>query len=49
MESTIYSDGTYLANNPGWHADDSAWKAGHIATMLARHAIVPRTTSGSTT
>ena len=43
MESTIYSDGTYLANNPGWHADDSAWKAGHIATMLARHHIVPRT------
>lgn len=43
MDSTIYSDGTYLANNPGWHADDSAWKAGHIAKMLARHAIVPRT------
>lgn len=43
MDSTIYSDGTYLANNPGWHADDSAWKAGHIADILSRHAIVPRT------
>ena len=43
MDSTIYSDGTYLANNPGWHADDSAWKARHIAGLLERNAIVPRT------
>jgi cyclopropane fatty-acyl-phospholipid synthase-like methyltransferase len=41
MESTIYSDGTYLRNNPDWHADDSAWKANHIAAMLARHGIAP--------
>ena len=26
MDATTYSDGTYLTNNPGWHADDSAWK-----------------------
>ena len=38
---SIYTDGTYLQNNPAWHADDSAWKAGHIATMLARHALAP--------
>ena len=43
MESTIYSDGTYLRNNPAWHADDSAWKAGHIARALQRHAIEPAT------
>ena len=43
MDATIYSDGTYLANNPGWHADDSAWKAGHIARMLERHGIAPAT------
>jgi hypothetical protein len=43
MESTIYSDGTYLANNPGWHADDSAWKAGHIARLLEKNWIAPRT------
>jgi SAM-dependent methyltransferase len=43
MESTIYSDGTYLRNNPGWHADDSAWKADKIATMLKRHGIAPAT------
>jgi SAM-dependent methyltransferase len=43
MDATIYSDGTYLRNNPDWHADDSAWKAAHIARMLERHGIAPRT------
>jgi cyclopropane fatty-acyl-phospholipid synthase-like methyltransferase len=42
MEATIYTDGTYLRNNPDWHADDSAWKAGHVAAMLAKHGIAPR-------
>ena len=42
MDATIYSDGTYLKNNPDWHADDSAWKAAHIARLLARHSIAPR-------
>lgn len=41
MDATIYHDGTYLTNNPGWHADDSGWKAGHIAHMLERHALAP--------
>jgi hypothetical protein len=40
---TIYSDGTYLRNNPDWHVDDSPWKAKHIAAMLERHGIVPTT------
>ena len=40
---TIYTDGTYLQNNPDWHVDDSPWKAKHIATMLERHGIVPTT------
>lgn len=39
----IYTDGTYLRNNPQWHVDDSPWKAKHIATMLKRHAIAPQT------
>ena len=43
METTIYNDGTYLRNNPEWHADDSSWKASHIADILARNAVVPRT------
>ncbi|HEX4332697.1 MAG TPA: class I SAM-dependent methyltransferase [Usitatibacter sp.] len=41
LEATIYTDGTYLRNNPEWHADDSAWKAGHIASLLRRHGIAP--------
>jgi SAM-dependent methyltransferase len=43
MESTIYTDGTYLRKNPGWHSDDSAWKARHVARLLERHAIAPAT------
>ena len=42
MES-IYTDGTYLRNNPDWHVDDSPWKAKHVARMLERHGIVPQT------
>lgn len=41
LQATIYTDGTYLRNNPEWHADDSAWKAGHIASLLRRHGIEP--------
>ena len=43
MESSIYTDGTYLRKNPECHSGDSAWKARHIATMLERHGIVPQT------
>lgn len=42
MDTTIYSDGTYLTNNPDWHADDSAWKARHVAGILERNAVQPR-------
>ena len=38
MES-IYTDGTYLRQNPNWHQDDSAWKADHIQALLARNGI----------
>lgn len=41
--ASIYTDGTYLRNNPRWHADDSAWKAGHIARILERNAVAPAT------
>jgi SAM-dependent methyltransferase len=43
MEGTIYTDGTYLRNNPDWHSDDSPWKAAHVARMLERHGIAPAT------
>ena len=39
----IYSDGNYLANNPGWHAVDSAWKAAHATRLLRRHGVEPAT------
>jgi SAM-dependent methyltransferase len=38
---TIYTDGTYLRNNPDWHVDDSPWKARHIARMLERNGLAP--------
>jgi SAM-dependent methyltransferase len=40
---TIYTDGTYLRNNPDWHVDDSPWKARRIARMLERNALSPMT------
>lgn len=43
MDTTIYTDGTYLRNNPDWHADDAGWKAGHIARLLQRHGVAPTT------
>jgi cyclopropane fatty-acyl-phospholipid synthase-like methyltransferase len=39
--TTIYEDGQYGANNPGWHAEDSPWKAGHVARLLKAHQITP--------
>lgn len=32
-----YTDGTYLEKNPGWHVEESAWKAKQISQMLRRH------------
>ena len=37
--ATIYTDGTYLEQNPNWHQGDSAWKAGHIQALLERNGI----------
>ena len=38
----IYTDGEYLGRNPTWDVEDSPWKARHIAQMLARNRLVPR-------
>ena len=38
--ASIYTDGTYLNQNPNWHQDDSAWKADHIQSLLTRNGIV---------
>ena len=41
--ASIYTDGSYLQNNPHWHAEDSAWKAEHIARILERNGVEPAT------
>jgi len=38
---SIYTDGTYLLHNPQWHADDSSWKAAHIARLLDQNGVHP--------
>ncbi len=38
-----YTDGTYLEKNPGWHVEESVWKAQQISRMLSLHNIVPET------
>lgn len=43
MTNTIYESGQYLALNPSWHVEDSAWKARQVMQMLARQAFHPAT------
>ncbi len=40
--ATIYSDGTYIAANRDWHAEDSPWKAQQIARLLQRNQLAPQ-------
>lgn len=39
--ASIYEDGTYLDRNPTWHAEDAAWKAGHVLAILRRNGVAP--------
>lgn len=32
--SNLYTDGSYLAKNPSWHAEDAPWKLTHILRAL---------------
>ena len=41
MVGHIYSDGSYLENNPTWHEEDSSWKARQIAKILIANDIQP--------
>lgn len=43
MATSVYTNGEYLAHNPGWHVEDSQWKAERILEMLGRHRLAPRT------
>ena len=40
---TPYVDGEYLAKNPAWHVEESAWKARQILRMLQKNRIAPKT------
>ena len=35
----IYSDGTYLENNPTWHEEHSSWKARQIQKIIEKNAL----------
>lgn len=37
----IYTSGKYLEDNPGWHKDDSPWKAEQILRMMNKHGLKP--------
>lgn len=41
MPVSRYSDGSYLENNPTWHAEDAPFKADWIATILKRNNLSP--------
>jgi SAM-dependent methyltransferase len=43
VSDALYTSGEYLASNPTWHAEDSAWKAVQVMGMLNRHGLRPRT------
>lgn len=37
----IYSNGSYLKNNPTWDAEDSKWKAIKVADIITRNHLEP--------
>ncbi|WP_242343904.1 class I SAM-dependent methyltransferase [Anaeromyxobacter terrae] len=37
-----YASGRYLAGHPGWHVEDSEWKASQVLEALRRNRIAPR-------
>lgn len=37
----IYTNGTYLQNNPYWHEEDASFKADEIAAIVKRNSIDP--------
>ena len=39
----IYTDGSYLKANPGWHKQDAAWKLAHVQRALAQARMAPQT------
>ena len=43
MLEKMYTDGVYLEKNPGWHVEESSWKAQQIDHMLKLHQLEPQT------
>ena len=41
--SDFYLEGGYATSNPGWHQEDSPWKAARIVEMINRNGLVPKT------
>jgi SAM-dependent methyltransferase len=39
---TLYLDGEYQAKNPGWHVEESPWKAKYILRMLQQNGLAPK-------
>ena len=39
---SIYQTGEYVERNPTYHVEDSAWKAGQILRMIAKHKLQPK-------
>jgi cyclopropane fatty-acyl-phospholipid synthase-like methyltransferase len=37
VDTSLYLDGTYLQIHPGWHIEDSEWKASKVLQMLHRN------------
>src|ERR1700747_1878199 len=43
LHRALYVDGEYLAKNPGWHVEESAWKARQVVRALRRNDVAPKT------
>jgi SAM-dependent methyltransferase len=43
MDGSIYETGEYVAKNPTYHVEDSAWKAEHIFRLIRKNHLQPRT------
>lgn len=43
MAEKLYTSGSYLEKNPGWHVEESPWKARQVMKMLARNSLDPHT------
>jgi ubiquinone/menaquinone biosynthesis C-methylase UbiE len=43
LHRALYVEGEYLAKNPGWHVEESAWKARQVVRALRRNDVAPKT------